>query len=83
MKLLFSFFFLISVACFAQENGTRGTIKVNRNDCVLVKGSDSVYAQVDQMPEFPGGHEKMLKWISQNLKYPKGTFESPSANVNV
>jgi TonB family protein len=30
----------------------------------------SVYTTVEQMPEFPGGTEAMMKFIGENLKYP-------------
>ena len=28
------------------------------------------YIQVEQMPQFPGGNEAMLKYIASNLRYP-------------
>ncbi len=33
--------------------------------------SDEIFVVVEQMPEFPGGEEAMLKFIYDNLKYPE------------
>ena len=32
---------------------------------------DRVYDVVDQMPQFPGGHEKLKEFIEKNKRYPK------------
>ena len=32
---------------------------------------DRVYDVVDQMPQFPGGHEKLKEFIEKNRRYPK------------
>lgn len=32
--------------------------------------SNEVYTVVEQMPQFPGGEEALMKYISDNLKYP-------------
>lgn len=36
----------------------------------------SVFTMVEQMPQFPGGEEELLKFISENLKYPYVASES-------
>jgi hypothetical protein len=80
MRLLVSGFLMyFSLTCFAQENETRGTIKVGKPsaNCKLVDGSDSVYAQADKMPEFPGGEQGMFKWISKNVRMFHGTTDGP------
>ena len=38
--------------------------------------SDQVYKSVEQMPQFPGGEAAMMRYLSQNIKYP------PSAAKN-
>ena len=38
---------------------------------ILKKDNDSIYDSVDEMPEFPGGMEAMMKYISENVKYPE------------
>jgi protein TonB len=30
----------------------------------------TVYQVVEQMPEFPGGDDALLKWLGKNVKYP-------------
>lgn len=37
--------------------------------------NDSIYQIVEQMPEFPGGAEKMMKYLSENIKYPEEAKE--------
>lgn len=34
------------------------------------------YQVVDQMPEFPGGDEKMYRYLSENLKFSKRIIEN-------
>jgi len=34
----------------------------------------TVYQVVEQMPEFPGGEDALLKYMSKNLKYPQGDY---------
>ena len=39
--------------------------------------SDGVYLMPDQLPEFPGGIQAMMKFLSTNIKYPvEGDFRS-------
>ena len=37
---------------------------------------DRVYDVVDQMPQFPGGFEKLKEFIEKNRRYPKSLQES-------
>jgi protein TonB len=32
---------------------------------------DEVYQIVEEMPEFPGGHEKLMSYLKENTKYPE------------
>jgi TonB family protein len=36
---------------------------------------DNVFDVVEQMPEFPGGMQKLLEFLSQNIRYPKEAME--------
>ena len=36
---------------------------------------DSVYNNIEVMPEFPGGMEAMMKYLSENIKYPEQAKE--------
>ena len=35
------------------------------------QGDNTVYAVVDKMPEFPGGQQALLRYLSENVKYPQ------------
>ena len=37
----------------------------------IEKDNDSIYNVVDQMPEFPGGMEAMMHFLSDNIRYPE------------
>ena len=37
---------------------------------MMTEKSDSVYLVVDELPTFPGGDEKLMLYIAQNLHYP-------------
>lgn len=37
----------------------------------IEKDNDSIYNVVDQMPEFPGGMEAMMHYLSDNIRYPE------------
>ncbi len=67
-------------ACNSMENQNNVPIE---NQSILEESSsklsiynsgqetDSVYLQVETMPEFKGGHEQMIKYIIENVKYPE------------
>ena len=44
------------------------------NDTLLLPEEEAVYPPIynviDQMPEFPGGMDKLLQFINDNMKYP-------------
>ena len=46
---------------------------------VIEKDNDSIYNTVEEMPEFPGGMEAMMKYISENVKYPE---EAKDKNIS-
>ena len=43
---------------------------VEENPVEPVPESKDVYESVEQMPEFPGGMEEMMKFLQQNIQYP-------------
>lgn len=43
---------------------------VEENPVEPVPESKMVYESVEQMPEFPGGMEEMMKFLQQNIQYP-------------
>lgn len=61
-KVLVSLF--IVLAC----NESEVMAQTQKDDYV---DEDRVYDVVDQMPQFPGGHEKLKEFIEKNRRYPK------------
>lgn len=53
------------------EKGKEGAFLIT-----LKKPDSKVYTGVDQMPEFPGGIQAMLDYISSNVKYPVIALEN-------
>ena len=39
------------------------------------KTDDTPFDVVEQMPEFPGGQEALMKFLSESVKYPKEAFK--------
>ncbi len=39
------------------------------------KEGEKVYQEVDQMPEYPGGFEALVKFMGENIEYPKSAKE--------
>ena len=61
MKTLFLFLLLCcSTLLLAQH----------KKSTTVVKEDTTVYTVVDKMPEFPGGSEAMMQFISKNIKFP-------------
>ena len=50
-------------------------VEVTEVGCV---DNDTVYNIVEQMPEYPGGVEAMMKYIAENVKYPE---EAKNKNI--
>ncbi|WP_278745564.1 TonB family protein [Muribaculum intestinale] len=71
-----------SISCLTPEiNGAKEGEISNEPEVVVTQGEipmedddndeDKIYQVVEQMPEFPGGQAALLKFIGDNLKYPK------------
>ncbi|MGF7073342.1 energy transducer TonB [Mucilaginibacter sp. R-33] len=45
------------------------------------KKIDTTFHSVEKIPEFPGGPEKLFRFIAKNLKYPTG--ETVEGRVNI
>jgi periplasmic protein TonB len=43
----------------------------------------SVFVVVEQMPEYPGGPEAMLRYISKNLRYPRDSKSNTPTSIFV
>ncbi|MYM13243.1 TonB family protein [Muribaculum intestinale] len=71
-----------SISCLTPEiNGAKEGEISNEPEVVVTQGEipmedddndeDKIYQVVEQMPKFPGGQAALLKFIGDNLKYPK------------
>jgi TonB family protein len=56
------------------EKGEKKTVKFTPP--VLIDAADSVYMSVEQIPEYPGGTEALIKYIRENLHYPQSAKEA-------
>ena len=36
---------------------------------------DSIYTVTEEMPQFPGGPNELMKYLGKNIKYPQSSFE--------
>jgi bla regulator protein blaR1 len=59
---------VIAVAIVATANKTK---KVNTVEQVVKRDGNKIYNKVDIMPEFKGGTDELMKYLGNNIKYPK------------
>lgn len=58
-------------ACLMLASLLLAPLRVEAHESALMaEKSDSVYMVVDELPTFPGGEEKCMHYIAQNLHYP-------------
>lgn len=68
---------LLLVMIFSGRNSADALISMNPSDQPVVENSlasnvlQSPYEEVDQMPQFPGGQDALVKFMSTNVKYPE------------
>ena len=67
-------FLLISNVSFAQEEVILQTERDTTTQ--TVNDSDEVFVFVEDQPVFPGGDEARIKYLQENIKYPKLAKES-------
>lgn len=53
---------LMAVGCLTTANAQK---------TVVSQTNQKVYDVVEQMPEFPGGMQGLISYLSENIKYPK------------
>ena len=67
---------------FGQTDFDKGTADLNvvreHKDEIVVeeKKEEKVFTAVEQMPQFPGGEAELMKYISNNIKYPTMAMEN-------
>lgn len=59
----------------ASTNSIENSLQQKKTRIPSRKQGD-VYIKTEQMPAFPGGEQAMMKYISDNLKYPTDAFEN-------
>ena len=47
-------------------------------DSIMTVSEDSLYTQVEEMPEFPGGFQAFIRYLSQSIRYP-----APMVNAQI
>lgn len=84
-----------SISCLTPEiNGVKEGEISNASELIVIQGDIAmepeddtdevkIYNVVEQMPEFPGGQAALLKFIGDNLKYPKETVGCFQGSVRV
>lgn len=50
-------------------------VKAVTSQQVQVQNTNEAFTVVEKMPEFPGGNDKMMEFISSNIKYPEAAQE--------
>ena len=50
-------------------------VTANAQKTVVSQSSQSVYDEVEVMPEFPGGMQAMIEYLNTNIKYPKDAIK--------
>lgn len=60
-----------ALACAGELTGTPGEAVVVWGEQAGNATADSVYVQVDQPAEFPGGTDAMIRWMAAHLTYPE------------
>ena len=66
--------FVVAVlaACTAFQSVSAQGVKITRvEDTQNVEEDTTVYVKVDVLPEYPGGDEARMKFLQENLVYPK------------
>lgn len=61
---------LTSVSVYSQDKADKYTAFIKNGIEYKTDGKDTIII-VDPMPEFKGGKEKLVEYISNNVKYPK------------
>ena len=73
---------LMIFACQKDNPAETNAAALSKTEATTVKedvkettGTDEVFQVVEEMPEFPGGQQKMLEFIYKNIKYPAAARE--------
>ncbi|MCK7535956.1 MAG: energy transducer TonB [Marinilabiliales bacterium] len=57
------------------DSAREGVAEVTTRKQPVKAGDEEVFVVVEEMPQFPGGEEAMIYWITRNVKYPEKAAE--------
>jgi len=74
-------FLFISNLAFAQEIEVDPELEqapslITKNDTLQITDSGEVFVFVEDGPEFPGGEDARIKYLQENIHYPKEAIEA-------
>lgn len=60
------------------DGSNEGSNASSKQDGNLGNGEadDEIFVAVEQIAEFPGGNEALMKWLSENAKYPEDAYQN-------
>lgn len=60
------------------DGSIEGSNASSKQDGNLGNGEadDEIFVAVEQIAEFPGGNEALMKWLSENVKYPEDAYQN-------
>ena len=64
-----------SFSAFGQNENHNPSDSAYRPVMGTSNSSDIVFTRIDEMPEFPGGHEALMQYLASNIRYPKEARE--------
>ena len=67
---------VIPIAMLAMVATTNKEVNASPTKTITQKGDDKVYEKVDEMPEFKGGMDALMKYLGSNIKYPEEAKKS-------
>jgi hypothetical protein len=65
---------VVSVTTIGSRKTVKNALHVEADDAVVVE-TEPVFEICEQLPQFPGGEVGLMKWLAQNIKYPKQAIE--------
>lgn len=74
-RLNFLTFFVIIVLSILSSGCGKKQYSAKVNHEVTSKQKEEVLVVADVMPEFPGGVNNLMQWLSENINYPAGAIQ--------
>ena len=73
--IIFCLFLLSTGVCLGKSVDNSFSAKENllfetKSIKMQNEGGDSIFVTADVLPEFPGGYEELMKYLSTNIVYP-------------